>query len=460
MKKLLFQLLITLVILTVYSCSIGQKPVYVSPVAEENGTGAPDAPIQLKKALAAANPGDLILLMEGEYLLDEPLRMDKSGMSEKPITVEAYQDGKVVLNGRHANGGDAIVPCLYIAGDNWHLKGIEFTQAKGGGVIITGSHNRLERCSAHHTGGTGFSVGLEHGNTTNIDGEQAAYNVFINCDSFMNFDWYSFYFNKRSPGTHADGFGCKLRSGKGNKFYGCRAWKNSDDNWDLFESGGGVEIVNCWNWSAARWSDFVEMFKDRTGEILTEELFSGDGNGFKMGGNHTSDAGDGCQNKSVGLNVLRNSVSFGNKEKGIDQNNHQDGTIIENCLSFNNGVNLRYWAEPNPGKQYVFRNNIIMGDGGDKPMIDIDYVSENNSWDLDLTFTVDDFVTLDESAAESERQKDGNLPLGFARLKVGSQAIDKGIPTPAIASAKDAIQLEPILYNGSAPDLGAYEYTE
>lgn len=458
MKKIVTKLVLTLTAIAVYSCGMGQKPIYVSSDAGANGTGTLEVPIQIEKALATANPGDRILLLEGEYLLQSPLRMDKSGTTEKPIVVEAYQDGKVVINGRQVNGGDAIVPCLYIAGDNWHLKDLEFTQAKGGGVIITGSHNRFERCSAHHTGGTGFSVGLEHGNATNLDGEQAAYNVFINCDSYMNFDWYSFYFNKRSPGTHADGFGCKLRSGKGNKFNGCRAWQNSDDNWDLFESGGGVEIVNCWNWSAARWTDYIEMFNDRTGEVLTEELFSGDGNGFKMGGNHTSDAGGGCHNKSIGLNVLRNSVSFGNKSKGIDQNNHQDGTIIENCLSFNNGVNLRYWELPNPGKQYVFRNNILMGHGGDKPVMDVAYVSENNSWDLELVLAENDFVTLDENAAVSDRQKDGSLPIGFARLAVNSQAIDKGIPTVAIESVGDAIKMEAIAFNGSAPDLGAYEY--
>jgi len=56
-----------------------------------------------------------------------------------------------------------------------------------------------------------------------------------------------------------------------------------------------------------------------------------------------------------------------------------------------------------------------------------------------------DFTDLTEAAAAAPRQPDGSLPLGFARLVSGSDLIDKGINVG-------------VPYNGSAPDLGAFEF--
>jgi hypothetical protein len=84
---------------------------------------------------------------------------------------------------------------------------------------------------------------------------------------------------------------------------------------------------------------------------------------------------------------------------------------------------------------------------------------ENNTWNLDLDLTEDDFVSLDDPSMTvtgedlstipgmlGPRNDDGSLPdVDFLKLKKGSRAIDKGedVGFP---------------FEGKAPDLGAFEY--
>ena len=84
---------------------------------------------------------------------------------------------------------------------------------------------------------------------------------------------------------------------------------------------------------------------------------------------------------------------------------------------------------------------------------------ENNTWNLNLDLTEDDFESLDDPSMTvtgedlskipgilGPRNADGSLPdVGFLKLKKGSRAIDKGedLGFPFV---------------GEAPDLGAFEY--
>ena len=54
-------------------------------------------------------------------------------------------------------------------------------------------------------------------------------------------------------------------------------------------------------------------------------------------------------------------------------------------------------------------------------------------------------TVVEVPAAAAPRQPDGSLPAGFARLVSGSDLIDKGLDVG-------------LPFNGSAPDLGAYEF--
>ena len=99
------------------------------------------------------------------------------------------------------------------------------------------------------------------------DENLASFNRIINCDAYYNTD----------PGHgNADGFAVKISHGTGNYFYGCRAWRNSDDGWDQFikKEGGFPDDVTttleyCWAFE--------------NGILENGTLSKGNGNGFKMG---------------------------------------------------------------------------------------------------------------------------------------------------------------------------------
>jgi hypothetical protein len=69
-----------------------------------------------------------------------------------------------------------------------------------------------------------------------------------------------------------------------------------------------------------------------------------------------------------------------------------------------------------------------------------------NSWNLPVTVSAADFITLDFTANLGARKPDGSLPdSNFLKLVSGSDLIDKGTNVG-------------IAYTGSVSDLGAYEY--
>lgn len=128
----------------------------------------------------------------------------------------------------------------------------------------------------HHCGDSGIQLGFGHTTNQNNPGNLCAYNKIINCDSYRNYDYDNY-------GSDADGFVCKMHNGKGNMFYGCRAWENADDAWDLFETDWPVQIFYCWAWHSGDKTFFLDWHKQRTGKATTS--FQGNGNGIKLAGN-------------------------------------------------------------------------------------------------------------------------------------------------------------------------------
>lgn len=442
-----------------------EEVIFAAPDGRENGAGTKESPCTVHEAVKRATKGCTIYLRGGTYALTKRVELNAVGSETEPIRLFAYGDETPVFEcsglteAAWSRQGVVLRDGCY-----WHLRGIEVTGAYNEGFrIVNGSHNTFERCTAHHNGGSGFSMSFGHEKPgeplPNPDGEKAAYNTFVNCDSYNNFDWWTVNGGVPAAGTNADGFAVKQGSGRGNRFIGCRSWNNSDDAWDLYECGHAVEIIGCWAWHTGHREDHVDMYADRTGEMLTEEIWAGDGNGFKMGGGCLNIAGRECRAYSKGTHVLRNCISFDNARKGFDQNNHPMGAWIENCLSFGNGVNFQFWKENIEGTGWVFRNNISMNGGRKDQFKGITILAdEHNSWNLGIKAKESDFVSLSAEDAGAPRGADGSLPERFGRLAPGSAFIDKGIPTEPIQG--DGFTCESIPYLGSAPDLGACEYDQ
>jgi hypothetical protein len=404
---------------------------YVAPSGGSDANpGTLAAPFAtIPKAISVVTAGDNIYLRGGTHAYSSMITIANSGTSSAPIKLRAYPGEQPVINFSTQPYGSSNRGILITTTASWwHFIGLEICYAGDNGVKVEGSHLRFERCVFHHNGDTGLQIGFGH-TDSNPGGLLAAFVDVIDCDSYRNYD-------SDNRGADADGFAAKMHCGQGIVFSGCRAWENSDDGWDLFETDHSVVIENCWTWRNGDGSLFPGSGS-----------FQGNGNGFKLGG-------DGTGGPSLGTHYLLFSVSFNNKFKsngqGITNNSHRDGLVIYNCLSFANGASAySYFVEGgvNSGKTNRLVNCVSFPrtSSTTNVSLDNDVIVQNCSWALPVTANESDFGDLSEAAAAAPRQSDGSLPAGFARLLAGSDLIDKGLNVG-------------YPFTGSAPDLGPDEF--
>jgi hypothetical protein len=158
--------------------------------------------------------------------------------------------------------------------------------------------------------------------------------------------------------------------------------------------------------------------------------FSGNGNGFKIGGNY----------KLANNRVLR-SVAFGNRVKGFDQNHNVGGLTLHHCLGYKNGTNFGLGGDLTPGQQHDLKNNVSLAG----PDSIANAVMASNSWNAGFAVAVSDFISIDTSEARRERAPSGALPpMTLFRLAHESALIDRGVDLG-------------VPFFGTAPDLGPFE---
>jgi len=293
---------------------------FVSPSGNDNNPGTLASPFfSLTKAISVAQPGNLIYVRGGAYFYTQTIRIDSAGTAGTLSRIWAYPGEHPLLdftNQPYADANRAFL--LTTNGNYWHIKGLEIARAGDNGMKIEGSHNRIEQCVFHDCGDTGLQIGFAH--ETSNNGSMGSSNLVLNCDSYHNYDF-------ATRGGNADGFACKLHPGAGNVFIGCRAWFNSDDAWDLFESDSTVVISNCWAWHSGDKNLFP-----------SSSSFGGNGNGFKLGG-------DGAGGSSKGTHLVMNCVAFNcnfpnTSANGFTDNSHADGETVLNCVAFNCNYNF------------------------------------------------------------------------------------------------------------------------
>lgn len=427
-----FRLVPSLVLVAGFA--VQARTLFVGPAGTAAGAGTSASPLDLPSAITKIEPGDTILALDGRYGLSTTILIDSvnNGAEGRRKHLLAAPGALPVLD-FSAQAYETSARGIWLKGDWWTIQGFEICHAGDNGMKIEGNHNRIERCVFHHNRDTGLQLGFAH-TTPNPGGARCAYNEIVNCDSYLNFD-------HGTLGGNADGFACKMHNGKGNVFRGCRAWHNSDDGWDLYETDWPVEIHDSWAWHNGDHTDFDSMYLARTGKKMSS--FSGNGNGIKLGGNGTG-------GNSVGQHVVKRCIAFNNRFKslkGFDQNSHAGGIVIHNSTAWNNGYNFMFETAATGGAVNEFVNNVSFAP---KSGLGYEFVGsailKNNSWALTgVVASAADFQDTTEASARAPRQADGSLPAnGFGRLVPGSDLIDKGLDVG-------------LAFAGSAPDLGAFE---
>lgn len=443
---------------------------YIAPTGnDETGDGTMDNPwYNLQKAVNAAVAGDVIICRGGRYsptMTDSSgkttIRLKHSGRADAMITIRNAEGEEPVFDFAAtqliADGSMVGTRGFEITGNYWYLYGLHITHAGDNGIKVEGSYNRIERCELSYNFDSGIQLGFGHnfsdsGFGSANDGTYCAYNDIVDCDSHHNCD------NDANYGSDADGFACKMHNGKGNRFIRCRAWRNSDDAWDLYETDFDVVLIECWAWESGNADDHL-WAKDF---VPTSHGFSGNGNGIKLGGNGTGGS-------SKGVHYAINCIAFGcdksGSTKGFDCNSHKGGHVIVGGLAFDNGYDFMF--ESGGGANSEFYNNVCFGKqeilvGTESHNAYLGSAEQGQTFynNLVTDFSRADYVSLLESDAIAPRADDGSMPARFGRLKSSSALVNAGIDKPI---ADNHIADFPFLYQpiyGTGRDLGPYELKE
>ena len=301
---------------TVEYKTVENNNIYVSPNGKSNAAGTKDAPMDIYTAVKIAAPGQKILIKEGTYNLSSTVKVERGINGTADAMIYMIADPEAGSRPVFDFGGKCAG--MILAGDYWYFQGFDVTGSADAqkGIQVSGNHNILDRIKAYKNGNTGIQISRYLG--TDQFNQWPAHNTILNCSSYLNAD---------KGYEDADGFAAKLTVGQGNVFDGCIAAYNADDGWDLFakvQSGsiGVVTIQNC------------VAFKN--GYILDEngrEINAGNGNGFKMGGD-----------SMPGAHVLKNSVAFANKAKGIDSNSCPDIKVYSSTTFDNESYNVAFYT--------------------------------------------------------------------------------------------------------------------
>ncbi|MHC4213795.1 MAG: right-handed parallel beta-helix repeat-containing protein [Planctomycetota bacterium] len=377
-------------------CGLGcSSGYYVALNGDDSNAGTRgDAFRSIEKAIEVVEAGESIFIRGGTYYFTDEIEIEKDGIKGKPIKLWACPDEEVVLDfskaGDSSNGFD-------IEGSYWHFKGLVIQKAGEKGIACEGSHNVFERLVTCTNGDGGLKLD---------DG--AAYNMVLNCDSYLNYD-------KAGHGSDADGFAAKHGLGEGNSFKGCRAWNNSDDGFDFMEAGKAIRVERCWSWGNGH-------------NLWNDPEFDGNGVGFKLG--------DG-----PGEHYIIRCLVWKNAKSGFNIQGNTSSVKLYNNTAWDNNRNY-FFDEHRPHK---LRNNVSLE--GKVVMFD-EVDDKNNSWNSKLVIGRDDFLSLDDSGMNGPRNRDGSLKESdFLKLAAGSDLIDAGVDVG-------------LGFCGSSPDLGVYESPE
>jgi hypothetical protein len=399
MNKSIFWIFLICAVLSAFVAPVRAAEYYVANDGLDSNRGTAKRPFaSLAKAAPLAKPGDTIWLRGGTFEDTPTVELVTSGTEQAPIRIWAVPRERPVLDfGWRRNPGILIKNAAWI-----HLKGLTLAHSDTKGLRIVGEnahHNTIEAVTAWANGDSGFSLA-----------DAAHDNLLLNCDSYENYDYWSY-------GQNADGFALKFDIGDGNRLVGCRAWHNSDDGYDCWYAGGAVAFEQCYAWGNGE-------------NIWHDAQFTGNGNGFKLG-------------QLEGAHNLWRCAAWDQPQNGFDLNGNSTGVTVEQCTAVRCKTNFSFgWPEGNAEKT-VLRNNLSFQG---EVKVDEKMDARNNSWNIPgLEITAKDFAGLDPTYLQGPRKDDGSLPEGpFLKLSKTSRAIDAGADLG-----------QPFF--GKAPDLGAFE---
>ena len=402
---------------------LSAKSYYVAPYGDDDNPGTIDAPfatVQRAHDNGELQPGDVIYLRGGTYYPTQQTVFSKAGNADHYFILRSYPGEVSVIDGQNIPEGDinsgSTPTWFFNKARFWKIRGpVRLTNGRGTGVYIEGGRFlEFDQVESSYNGkraaraGHGFFI--YSSSTSDI--------LFKNCDAHHNANhlWKSGEDQLGNQYQHGDGW--RIFGGSNIRLIGCRAWNNLDDGYDFTQADIPIEMIDCW----AAYSGIDDAAGSITG-TPAKPMPRWEGDGIKLGyGN------DSAQHRAI---------------RCLSWNNHCHGWTVRggpyeiyNSAAYNNAEDAFSGIHNTSNirrNTYGFRNRLGNGGGADG------YSG--------IVVTPDDFVSLDDAGMLGPRKDDGGLPEpDFLKPAPGSKLIDAGVDVG-------------ISFEGSAPDIGPFEYT-
>jgi len=354
------------------SADAATTTLYVATTGSDNNAGTLAAPLKtIQKAVDQVAAGGTIAVRGGTYALTTTITIAKSGTSSAPITLTAYPGERPIIDAEalpYTPGAvGSTIPsaqrgAIHMEASYWRIAGLEIEHGPYAVYCNNCGHNTFDRLVTHDNYETGFQ----------LQGASAG-NLIVNLDSYQNRD-------PRKNGESADGLGIKEGSGAGNVVRGARLWNNIDDGFDAWSFTspitiqGSIAYGNGYN----RWSI---------------PNFSGDGNGFKLGGS----GGTG----PAASHSVTNSMSFGNAAHGFTDNGNTGSIVVNRCTAYQNS---KTGFDFDGGSTSRLTANLAVGNATAVALGSS--TASGNSWNLGGTWAL---LSTDASTITGPRAADGTI---------------------------------------------------
>lgn len=419
MKNLFTLILLAIVI------SISAKSIYIAPGGNDSAAGTIDAPLAtLPAAYKKVVSGDTVYFRGGTYkVTDEQVMkykspyayvfaLEKAGTASKRTCFMGYPGERPVFDFSALNlNGEHRFAAFYLGADYLHLRNFDII-----GVPVRIKGHTQSECVSARKGSYCIVENLSMHDNMAIGYYQTAgsHNLVLNCDAYNNYDAYS----EGQYGGNVDGFGCHVSKSSevGNVFRNCRAWRNSDDGFDLINCYMPVEIDHCF----AFFNGYQPTIDPKD---TTDFKSAGDGNGIKGGGFGMSDTKQITFPNGCPQHYIHHCLAYRNKSNGIYSNHHLGGNRWEYNTS---GMNQRHnYSMVNrkgtattenvdvDGYEHILIGNVSWkGNRGDVTALNTEKCTlANNSFGPDAFMVADvDFVTVSPASFFTSRDAEGNLP--------------------------------------------------